>query len=302
MSIARSVAEVLREHVELEVEAIDRMYLNVYVPHLQSVGAVVGYLRVHRGQRFASTAAVTPMTEAFVRNIDQFVNHEGPVEMRAAASRVREAQVAETSTKATGAADAQSANQPTAPAIYSVASYERPAAWPLPSVTPSSTAAATIAAPPSAASLGDEHPTASAPTGMQAPRASDPIRPIPVKTVKAELPSTFGTPAREQIEILEAHRGDASARQSSAPLQALVKPQLALLAQKAGMLGTVVSRDNQRGTHRCEALPIRQRLPARRTIPAGAFRSAPSLARRMRARSSAPPKPKPPKSSITPAC
>src|ERR1035437_603634 len=53
------------------------MYLNVYVPHLQSVGAVVGYLRVHRGQRFASTTAVTPMTEAFVRNIDQFINHEG---------------------------------------------------------------------------------------------------------------------------------------------------------------------------------------------------------------------------------
>ena len=43
MSIPRSVAEVLREHVVLEVEAIDRMYLNVYVPHLQSVGAVVGY-------------------------------------------------------------------------------------------------------------------------------------------------------------------------------------------------------------------------------------------------------------------
>jgi hypothetical protein len=52
-------------YVVLEVEAIDRMYLNVYVPHLQSVGA----LRVHRGQRFASTTAVTPMTEAFVRNI-----------------------------------------------------------------------------------------------------------------------------------------------------------------------------------------------------------------------------------------
>ena len=77
MSIPRSVAEVLREHVVLEVEAIDRMYLNVYVPHLQSVGSVVGYLRVHRGQRFASTTAVTPMTEAFVRNINQFVNHEG---------------------------------------------------------------------------------------------------------------------------------------------------------------------------------------------------------------------------------
>ena len=77
MSVARSVAEVLRDRVRLEVEAIDRMYLNVYVPHLQSVGAVVGYLRVHRSQRFASTTAVTPMTEAFVRNIDQFVNTAG---------------------------------------------------------------------------------------------------------------------------------------------------------------------------------------------------------------------------------
>jgi hypothetical protein len=77
MSIARSVADVLRDHVVLELEAIDRMYLNIYVPHLQTVGAVVGYLRVHRGQRFASTTAVTPMTEAFVRNIERFVDEEG---------------------------------------------------------------------------------------------------------------------------------------------------------------------------------------------------------------------------------
>jgi hypothetical protein len=76
MSIARSVADVLRDHVVLELEAIDRMYLNVYVPHLQTVGAVVGYLRGHRGQRFASTAAVVPMSEAFVRNIEQFVADE----------------------------------------------------------------------------------------------------------------------------------------------------------------------------------------------------------------------------------
>src|SRR5437763_3349108 len=76
MSVARSVADVLRDHVVLELEAIDRMYLNVYVPHLQTVRAVVGYLRVHRGQRFASTTAVVPMSEAFVRNIEQFVADE----------------------------------------------------------------------------------------------------------------------------------------------------------------------------------------------------------------------------------
>ena len=35
MSLPRSVAEVLAEHVTLEVEGIDRMYLNVYIPGLQ---------------------------------------------------------------------------------------------------------------------------------------------------------------------------------------------------------------------------------------------------------------------------
>jgi hypothetical protein len=76
MTIARSVADVLRNHVVLEYEAIDRMYLNVYVPHLQTVGATVGYLRVHHGQRFASTTAVAPMTDAFVCNIEEFVAAE----------------------------------------------------------------------------------------------------------------------------------------------------------------------------------------------------------------------------------
>src|ERR1700687_6211419 len=92
MSIARSVADVLRDHVVLELEAIDRMYLNVYVPHLQTVGATVGYLRVHRGQRFASTTAVVPMTEAFVRNIEDFVGREG-IDLVAFAKRQRQVEV-----------------------------------------------------------------------------------------------------------------------------------------------------------------------------------------------------------------
>ena len=77
MTIARSVADVLVDHVVLAYEAIDRMYLNVYVPTLQTVGGMLGYLRVHRGQRFASTTAVAPMTEAFIRNIEQLVACEG---------------------------------------------------------------------------------------------------------------------------------------------------------------------------------------------------------------------------------
>jgi hypothetical protein len=77
MTLPRSVGEVLRTHVTLENESIDRMYLNVYVPGLQSVGGVVWYLRGHRGQRFASTATVAPMSEAFVARIEQFIEEEG---------------------------------------------------------------------------------------------------------------------------------------------------------------------------------------------------------------------------------
>ena len=34
MTVARSVAEVLTEHVRFEVECIDRMFCNLYVPKL----------------------------------------------------------------------------------------------------------------------------------------------------------------------------------------------------------------------------------------------------------------------------
>lgn len=77
MTLPQSVSEILRDHVVLESECIDRMYLNVYVPQLQRVGGVVWYLRGHLGQRFASTAGVAPKTEAFVANIEEFVAQAG---------------------------------------------------------------------------------------------------------------------------------------------------------------------------------------------------------------------------------
>jgi hypothetical protein len=69
----RSVAEVLRDHVVLELEGIDRMYLNVYVPRLQTVEGVLGFIRRHRGNKVASTAMVEPITRAFVGAIERFV-------------------------------------------------------------------------------------------------------------------------------------------------------------------------------------------------------------------------------------
>ena len=48
MSIAQSVAQILRDQVTLQVESIDRMYLNVYIPQLQRERGVVAFFRFHR--------------------------------------------------------------------------------------------------------------------------------------------------------------------------------------------------------------------------------------------------------------
>lgn len=77
MTLPRSVADVLAEHVTLEVESIDRMYLSVYVPGLQYQRGVVGFFRDHRGHAFASSALMGPMTKAFVAAIHQSVKAEG---------------------------------------------------------------------------------------------------------------------------------------------------------------------------------------------------------------------------------
>ena len=69
----QSVTEVLRDHVVLELEGIDRMYLNVYVPTLQAVEGVLKFIRIHRGHPVASTAMVEPITRRFVESIERYV-------------------------------------------------------------------------------------------------------------------------------------------------------------------------------------------------------------------------------------
>jgi hypothetical protein len=72
MSLPRSVAEVLSKHVTLELEGIDRMYLNVFVPQLQYEGGVASFFKFHRGHQFASSALMMPITEAFIGEVEAF--------------------------------------------------------------------------------------------------------------------------------------------------------------------------------------------------------------------------------------
>src|SRR3954468_15745275 len=76
MTLPRSVADVLNDHVTLEVEGIDRMYLNVYQPRLQCESGVASFFRFHRGETFASSALMAPMSTAFIAAVDRFVAQE----------------------------------------------------------------------------------------------------------------------------------------------------------------------------------------------------------------------------------
>jgi hypothetical protein len=76
MALPRTVADVIRHHVRWELESIDRMYCNVYVPQLQREGGVVTFFRQHRGYPFASSALMNPISKAFVAAIHAFAERE----------------------------------------------------------------------------------------------------------------------------------------------------------------------------------------------------------------------------------
>ncbi|HXJ73684.1 MAG TPA: hypothetical protein VNM37_12550, partial [Candidatus Dormibacteraeota bacterium] len=76
MKVTKSLAELQKEHVVLELECIDRMYLNAYVPQLTSEAGIAAFCRGYLGHRFASTKQAVAMTDAFIKSIRQFIQRE----------------------------------------------------------------------------------------------------------------------------------------------------------------------------------------------------------------------------------
>ena len=77
MNVARTAAEVLAEHATLELECVDRMYLNAYVPILQTCGGAAWFFRKVRGKPVPSSALMAPMTRDFVAGIERFAEGAG---------------------------------------------------------------------------------------------------------------------------------------------------------------------------------------------------------------------------------
>jgi hypothetical protein len=72
-----NVETVLRDHVTLNVDCIDRLYLNGYVPRLQRPENVWWFLHEHRGHPVVSPTLLGKMSETFVDAIKAFSERHG---------------------------------------------------------------------------------------------------------------------------------------------------------------------------------------------------------------------------------
>jgi len=74
MTLPRTAAEVLSGHVTLEVRCMDRVLLTFRQPRLQYGQGIHGFFCYHRGNQFASSALMLPMTERFAADIRHYID------------------------------------------------------------------------------------------------------------------------------------------------------------------------------------------------------------------------------------
>lgn len=72
-----NVAQVIRDHVTLEVECVDRLYLNGYIPTLQTPGQLVWFLTRDRGHPIPSPKLLGDITQQFHNNVRHFARSVG---------------------------------------------------------------------------------------------------------------------------------------------------------------------------------------------------------------------------------
>ena len=72
-----TAGELLDGHAVLDIECLDRVYLNAYVPILQSSGQVVAFMTQHLGMPIPSPALMEKIGTKFRRAVDSFASANG---------------------------------------------------------------------------------------------------------------------------------------------------------------------------------------------------------------------------------
>jgi hypothetical protein len=72
-----TVNDLLNGHAVLDIECPDRVYLNAYVPILQSSGQVVAFMTQHLGMPIPSPALMEKISTRFRRGVESFASANG---------------------------------------------------------------------------------------------------------------------------------------------------------------------------------------------------------------------------------
>jgi hypothetical protein len=72
-----NINELLEGHVTLEVECIDRLYLNGYLPRLATAGGLVRFLTEHLGKPIPSPALLGQITQSWVESVKSLASRQG---------------------------------------------------------------------------------------------------------------------------------------------------------------------------------------------------------------------------------
>src|SRR5216684_7279812 len=67
------INSIIKDHVTLTVRCLDRIYLQGYMPKLQTSGGLCYFLHDHLGHPIPSPALFRPMHDRFVTAVEQFI-------------------------------------------------------------------------------------------------------------------------------------------------------------------------------------------------------------------------------------
>lgn len=69
-----TIDKILKDHITLEIESLDRLYLTGYVPLLQTGGGLVNFFVKHRKKPIPSPVLLGEMTQRFRKLVEQYAN------------------------------------------------------------------------------------------------------------------------------------------------------------------------------------------------------------------------------------
>jgi hypothetical protein len=72
-----TVKEILTGKITLDIECIDRVYLNGYVKHLQLPGGLITFIREQMGFPIPSPMVLPPFTQAFRKAVEKYAKEQG---------------------------------------------------------------------------------------------------------------------------------------------------------------------------------------------------------------------------------